>query len=154
MPPISFFAPGDPKGQPRPRAFARRMGNKFVARVYEAGTAENWKSQIALAATPCRPAAPLAGPVFVSSTFIFARPKKHFKSNNPDKGLRDDAPLWHTSKPDRDNLEKALLDTLTQVGGFWRDDSQVCSGPVRKLYGATPGCTVVIRELTQEEAAA
>lgn len=45
---ITFFIHGDPKPQPRPRAFARRMGAKFVARVYDAGTAEGWKSQIAM----------------------------------------------------------------------------------------------------------
>ena len=40
MAPIEFFVEGDPKPQPRPRAFARKIGNKFMARVYDAGTAE------------------------------------------------------------------------------------------------------------------
>lgn len=49
---ITFFAQGLPKGQPRPRAFAMKIGNKFQARVFDSGTAENWKSRIAEAARP------------------------------------------------------------------------------------------------------
>ena len=37
---------GDPKGQPRPRAFARRMGAKYVARVYDSDVADEWKSAV------------------------------------------------------------------------------------------------------------
>ena len=39
-------APGIPKGQPRPRAFSRN-GH---ARVFDPGTAEGWKSAVAVAA--------------------------------------------------------------------------------------------------------
>jgi Holliday junction resolvase RusA-like endonuclease len=152
MPPISFFVPGQPKGQPRPRAFARKIGNKFVARVFEAGTAESWKSSVAGAAVLHRLPVSMVGPVRVALTFVFPRPKKHFKANNPAKGLRDDAPHFQISKPDVDNLEKAVLDAITQLGGFWKDDSQVASIHTRKTYGETPGCMVVIRELTEDVA--
>ena len=48
--PITVRVYGEPKGQPRPRAFAKPIGGgKFSARVYDAGTAEGWKSQIAQA---------------------------------------------------------------------------------------------------------
>lgn len=141
---IRFIVTGDPKAQPRPRAFARKMGDKFTARIYDAGTAEGWKSQIAMKATPHRPAAPFDGPLSVNATFIFKRPNAHFVGNKPAKPLRADAPEWHTTKPDRDNLEKALLDTITQLGGFWHDDTQVCAGEIRKVYGATPGAVVEI----------
>src|SRR4051812_36428774 len=100
---IKFAVSGEPKSQPRPRAFARRMGDKFVARVFDAGTAEEWKGLIAMAAKPVTPVVPLLGPVSVSATFIFSRPNKHFVVNNPAKPLRADAPQWHTVKPDRDN---------------------------------------------------
>jgi len=43
---IHFFVSGDPKAQPRIRAFAIN-GH---ARVYDPGTAEGWKSLIAVAA--------------------------------------------------------------------------------------------------------
>jgi hypothetical protein len=70
MPVISFRVDGLPKGQPRPRAFARKMGDRFVARVFDAGTAEAWKSEIALAARPSLPPAPLAVPIEMRVEFI------------------------------------------------------------------------------------
>ena len=60
---------GDPKGQPRPRAFAR--GGK--ARVYDPHTAEGWKSQVAAAIAP--PVDRISGPVTVAINFYFARAK-------------------------------------------------------------------------------
>ena len=105
---ITFQVHGEPKAQPRPRAFARKMGDKFVARVFEAGTAEGWKSLIATAAKPHAPAVPYTCPVRVDVTFIFPRPKIHHIANKPERRLRSDAPQWHTKKPDRDNLDKAL----------------------------------------------
>jgi Holliday junction resolvase RusA-like endonuclease len=38
--------------------------------------------------------------------------------------------IWHVKKPDRDNLDKAVLDALTGI--FWHDDCQVCSGSIEK----------------------
>lgn len=144
---ITFTVTGLPKPQPRPRAFARKMGDKFVARVFESGSAESWKSLVALAAKPHTPAEPITGPVLVNLTLIFPRPNAHFKSNKPAKGLRDDAPYWHINRPDRDNSDKAILDCLTQLGGFWRDDCQVCAGEIRKIYGPTPGAMIEIKSL-------
>lgn len=146
---ISFFAPGEPKGQPRPRAFARRMGDRYVARVFDAGTAEGWKSQVAVAAGPHAPADPLAGPLNVELFFHFTRPKAHYRQGKFERGLLDTAPAWHTGKPDADNLAKAVLDALTQLGKFWRDDSQVARLVVRKHYAETPGCTVSISRLKE-----
>jgi len=42
----------------------------------------------------------------------------------------------HFGKPDRDNLEKALLDAFNRV--LWVDDSQVCSGCTLKVYSLSP----------------
>jgi Holliday junction resolvase RusA-like endonuclease len=63
---------------------------------------------------------------------------------------------WHTTKPDKDNLEKAILDELKQAG-FFRDDAQVCSGgPNTKRYvlpgvssdpEGLPGVTIEVEEL-------
>jgi len=128
--PISFFVPGIPKAQPRPRAFARKILGKWTARVYEAGSAEEWKSAIALAARAHLPK-PLAG-AEITITFWMPRPKSHFGKN----GLKQNARSWPTTKPDLDNLVKAVIDTLTKLG-FWRDDSCVCAVHAIKLY-ATP----------------
>lgn len=144
---IQFTAFGEPKGQPRPRAFARKMGNKYVARVFESGTAEGWKSCVAVAAMPHRPPAPILGPVRLDLTFYMPRPRSHYRTGSRATELRPDAPRHHIGKPDRDNLEKAVMDAITQLGGFWRDDSQVADGRIGKEYGPTPGCSVTIEAI-------
>lgn len=136
---ISFFVPGLPKGQPRPRAFARKMGNKFVARVYDSGTAEGWKGAIAAFAKAHLPEIPTELPVAVAFTFTMPRPKKHFTR----KGLRQDAPDAFTQKPDCDNLAKSALDALTVIG-MWKDDAQVYDLRVIKKYGGQSGAQITI----------
>jgi len=149
--PIRFLVVGVPKGQPRPRAFARRVaGGKFVARVFDAGTAEGWKSCVAHAAKGSEPAAPIDGPVRVRMTFLFARPKHHHMSGDPSRPLKPGAPKYHTGKPDNDNLQKAVLDALTQTGGFWHDDAQVAAVRSFKCYGATPGAMIEIGAIEED----
>ena len=143
---IQFFVPGVPKAQPRPRAFARKMGNKFVARVFDAGTAEGWKGEIALAARPHCPREPLAGPLYVDIDFLFPRPQRLLSKKSPE------GEIPHTSKPDRDNCEKAVLDAMTTLG-FWVDDGQVCGGEVRKLYakkGAASGARIRVHAFAED----
>jgi len=135
----SFFVPGVPKAQPRARSFVLRgRGGKPILsktgqpiiRVHEAGTAEHWKSQIAQAAKEFVPMPPLQGPLRVSIEFIFPRPKSHFRSNGD---LKLNATHWHISRPDVENLKKAVFDALTTIG-MWGDDCQICEDPGRKVY--------------------
>lgn len=128
--PLTFFAPGIPKGQPRIRAFVRGRH----AGVYDPGTADDFKACIHLAAKQAlikdsvRPV--FSGPISCHAVFVFPRPKSHFTS----KGLlKPSAPFWHIQKPDRDNLEKCLLDVLTKLQ-MWDDDCQVCDGPISKRF--------------------
>lgn len=121
----AFDVYGDPKGQPRPRAFSR--GGK--ARVYDPGTAEGWKGQIALAAREYLPAQPIDVPVRVAVTFYFPRPARLLRKKDPDGFIP------HTAKPDADNVAKAVLDCLTTVG-MWRDDALVMSLVAEKFYAA------------------
>ena len=137
---VVFFAKGVPKGQPRPRAFARQMGGKMVARVYESGTAEGWKSAVAEAAKPYLPKAPMQGPIECNITFYFPRPQSHYGKRKGELYLKPDAPQWHAQKPDVDNAIKALMDALTTLG-MWMDDAQVVSMLVSKKYSETIGVT-------------
>lgn len=140
---LTFFAAGDPKGQPRPKAFARKMGGTFVARVYDPGTAEGWKAQAALALRPRLPATPCTDPLRVECAFTFRRPKGHYRANGL---VKPTAPTWHTAKPDADNAAKAVLDACTQLG-LWQDDAQVVALVVTKRYadaGQLPGVHVLV----------
>ena len=136
---LTFFAPGNPKGQPRPRAFSRGGS----ARVYDPGTAEGWKGSVAIGSQPFKPLAPLTGPIRVDLEFYFARPKRLCRK--ADHSGR----IPHTGKPDLDNLAKAVLDALTQLG-WWQDDAQVVAGLWAKFWvpmGAAPGALVTVIEL-------
>ncbi|WP_353269007.1 RusA family crossover junction endodeoxyribonuclease [Gemmatimonas sp.] len=145
---LTFQVTGDPKGQPRPRAFARKMGSIHVARFYDSDVADVWKSAVQIAllemATQTRWELTL-GPVSVSLNFAMPRPKSHSGA----KGLRPSAPVQHIGKPDVDNLAKLILDQITRSGCVWRDDSQVVSLHVHKFWaaGADQGCSVWISTL-------
>ena len=138
----NFFAAGLPKGQPRPRAFAR--GGK--AAVYDPGTAEGWKSSVAMAAKDKLDGLLLEGPLLVELVFRMPRPKMHFGK----KGLKERfACSLFTKKPDADNLAKAVLDAMTVIG-VWKDDDQVTDLIIRKRYAdpcGITGCQIRICEL-------
>lgn len=121
----AFDVQGDPKGQPRPRAFLNKRTGR--AAVYDKGTAEGWKSQVAEAARPFLPGSPLQGPIKVNVCFMFARPQRLMKKSSPE-GM-----IPHISKPDTDNAVKAILDCLTQIR-LWEDDSLVSALAVEKFY--------------------
>lgn len=127
---ISFFARGLPKGQPRPRAFVF----KGRARVYDAGTAEGWKSCVAEAARPFIGCA-VNEPVSISCVFMLPRPKSHYGTGKNAGVLRPDAPGYHTGKPDLDNYEKAVWDTLVIIG-LLHDDSLIVQNSSAKVYAS------------------
>ncbi len=116
---------GEPK--PQPRARACRRGSH--AGVYDPGTSDGWKSQIAIAARAFLPPAPIDGPVKLDVVFVFPRPGRLLRKKDPD------GRILHTAKPDRDNLDKAVMDALTAIG-MWRDDALVCAGSPEKFYAA------------------
>ena len=138
----SFFVQGLPKAQPRVK-FASR--GKF-GKAYTPDSANDWKACVMLTAK-AHFHEPLDGPISVSICFYFLRPKNHFNSKG---ALKPNAPLYHTSTPDRDNLDKCVLDALTQVG-MWHDDAQVCAGGIDKRYaspGESAGARITISRLT------
>ena len=126
---------GDPKGQPRPRAFARKFGKKWSARMYDLGTAENWKNIVAAEVKKHHIGDPILRGVAVTLDLVFLmrRPKAHFRTGRNTGTMKTTAPLAHTVKPDLDNLEKAILDCLKDAG-FFHDDSQVSAKVGEKRY--------------------
>lgn len=140
---IRIDVPGKPIAQPRVRR--AQWGGMF-----DPGTADGWKAMIALMAKGFVPNEPISGPLCVDCYFRFERPKGHFRSGKNSHLLKADAPpYWKLDKPDRDNLDKAVLDALSNVG-MWRDDCQACSGSIEKRWcapGETPGATIVITTL-------
>ncbi|MDE2098709.1 MAG: RusA family crossover junction endodeoxyribonuclease [Patescibacteria group bacterium] len=144
FPPVEIFVGGQPKGQPRARAFAFR-GN---VRMYDPATAEGWKSAIADEWRRSAPKMPkIETPVSLALHFLLPRPKAHFTK----KGLRLTAPVWFAKKPDADNFAKAVMDCLTQLG-VWQDDALVVVLLTSKRYTqGRPGCRIVLSDAAVEE---
>ena len=139
---LSVFVPGLPVGQPRPRATS--FGGR--ARMYDPGTSNEWKACVIHAVRGNAGLFPAGIPVRCDLTFFLPRPKAHYGSGKNASVLKGSAPTRPTGKPDRDNLEKAVLDALTSTG-IWHDDSQVADGRLRKRYATVnTGCEIRITE--------
>lgn len=130
---------GIPKAQPRPRA-ASRGGHAVV---YNPKTANEWKQSIRLSAVGKIPEEPIIKPVSVEILYYMPRPKRLMRKNDPA------GTIPHTKKPDIDNLNKAVFDTLVDVG-ILKDDNIIFRIKAEKLYhgkGCNPGAEIQIRIL-------
>lgn len=147
---ITIEVRGEPKGQPRQRHAiskyaSKRTGKKFLMN-YDPGTANEWKAAVKWAMHAHIPKTPHECPMQVTETFYMPRPKSLRKKSSPPGPL-----IPHITKPDRDNLEKATLDAITE-SGFWKDDAQVYggSGPW-KFYCAIDGAPGAVIEITFDD---
>ena len=132
---LAFTVPGTPiaKGRPRAGTVAGRV------RMFTPSKTVAYEGLIALAAEKAMDgAAPYLGPVSITVTATFAIPASWSKK-------KQEAALWHTGRPDGDNLLKAVGDGLNGV--VWKDDSQVASARIIKRYGDIPGLTVEVAPL-------
>ena len=69
-------------------------------------------------------------PIEVVTTFYLHRPKRLMRKKDPQ------GPIPHTSRPDLDNLVKALIDGIDRSDAVWHDDSQVSHKESYKYYHA------------------
>lgn len=130
------FIAGVVKAQPRPRAFCR--GKR--AGMYNPDTADAWKMCIKNAVSGLQ----LGDlPLGVIIHVTFKRPKSHYGSRQGVPYLKPAAPVWHTNKPDVDNVAKAILDAISDAGA-WGDDKQVTYLKVTKEWGNVDGASLMI----------
>ena len=143
---VTFYVSGEPKGQPRPRAV--RMGPGV--RIYDPGTADLWKQAVADHAeleqrlTPD----PTTQPLMMELEFVMPRPRKHYRTGKKAHELKPDAPIWHLTKPDVDNLAKATVDSMAGIA--YDDDRSIASLTATKRYagpGEPTGCLISISRL-------
>ena len=84
------------------------------------------------------PESPIEGPLALTTIWYFPAGKNHKDGE------------WRVSRPDTDNLQKLLKDTMTRAG-FWRDDAQVCQEHVEKHWSDDPtGIFIQIEELDSQ----
>lgn len=163
---IRFTIPGEPVGKGRPRADARLIwkDGKPSAMVVIRTPPETVEAERAVFLEFQRRfprIEPHVGPVLLNFTAVFPIP-----SSWPKK-LRDAcraSKVYHTAVPDKDNVEKLIVDALTPpkrkqdekylppvMGHPWVDDGQVIGGGV-KVYGEVPRIDVMLQFIDQPHA--
>ena len=142
---IEFFVPGTPVGKGRPRAARRGAGVVMFTPEktadYEALVSATAAAALAGAMRIIGTSQLLDGPLEAVLEMRFPAPASWSKA----KRTRALAGIeWHTSKPDADNVAKAVLDACNGV--VFRDDSQIVILIATKAFSEEPGVRVVIRE--------
>ena len=107
------------------RARAVRQGN-FV-RMYTPSRTVSFEQAVSAAAADELGLLRIDFPVRVDILAVFKRPKRMNRKADP-QGM-----LWKPTRPDSDNVRKAVLDGLSSV---LADDALVVDGRTCKVYGA------------------
>ena len=131
FPPISAFVFGVPVGQPRPRA--RRFKDRVI--IYDPKTAKPWREAVANTLREMVDS-PLEGPLELTMTFAFPRPKSHYGTGKNSDRIKGSSPIYHTQKPDIDNVLKSSLDAMNDV--LFEDDRQVVQVNAQKTWADLP----------------
>lgn len=141
---ISFVVPGEPQALKRHRTFRRG------ANIGSYDPSKGDKADFLAKALAARPASPIDGvPIDLKVTAIFSRPKSHYGTGKNSKKLKAYADVYHTKKPDADNVLKFVKDALNGV--FWRDDCLVARATITKLYAQDPQVLVSVETIDREE---
>lgn len=153
---LAIFVPCVPVAQPRARAGVIN-GHARVFNPSSVKTATGTKPHpvvefkhalrlMVMASPSCRK---LEGPVRSDEFFIMPRPKTKPPWLSREK-WKSGGRYHHIGKPDRDNLEKAVLDALKGI--LWSDDSLVCLGRIEKwvaAVGEQPGVRIEVTDLKE-----
>ena len=125
------FVKGIPKAQPRPRL--ARNGH-----AYNPNSAAEWKDEIKAAFLAQKRGETITTPVHLRVYFFMPVPKGMKIERKNDRYVP------YISKPDTDNLLKAVMDSLTQIG-VWKDDSLAFWTEAAKFYASdTTGAEIII----------
>jgi Holliday junction resolvase RusA-like endonuclease len=136
---VTFSVPGKPVGKGRPRV-GRGGGHARMFTPEKNVSSENlvgWTAAQAMAGRQV-----ITGPVNVRLHIAMDIPASWSKV----KQQRALEGLEHpTTKPDMDNVIKAIFDAMNGV--VWKDDVQVIGLSTSKAYGQAPGVRVEVREI-------
>ena len=130
---VTLTIPGDPIAKARARI---RYG--FQKRFYDIQHLEKTRLQMYLSAE-FKKGALFEGPCLMD--IIFYMPIS--KSNRVVEGS------YHCYRPDKDNLEKWVMDLFN--GLIYKDDCIICDGRIMKVYSYNPRTEITIKELPYAE---
>ena len=138
---VAFMVPGPVRGKGRPRT---RIAGAFAV-VHTDAKTRSYEGDVKASASHAMNGRPLlVGALVVRMTARFVPPQA---SKRKVARMLEGAER-PTKKPDIDNIAK-VMDALNGV--VFRDDAQVCSMSIEKIYAPTAGLDVAIYELMAEE---
>ncbi|CYZ48073.1 RusA family crossover junction endodeoxyribonuclease [Streptococcus suis] len=148
---MKFEIPIEPKPQSRPRA-AMRGGR---ATVYEDGKMVVWRKKCTELVRQLYDGPYFDGPIKVDMTFYTPAPKSMSEPPKPRSRAKkvrqyDDfinERIYVDKKPDLDNLEKAVYDSISKAGCVWTDDNIIVEHTTRKLYSPRPRIEIEVEEI-------
>jgi Holliday junction resolvase RusA-like endonuclease len=146
MPTIRFEVEGEPIPQPRPRAF-NVGGRAMIVSNEKKHPIVPFKQHVQICASLAYQGPPMLGPIRIQITFVMPRPGYLLWKTKPMPRI------WHTARPDWDNLAKGAIDACKEV--FWEDDSQIALAEVGKVVAAgdeKPRTIIVVQSLSDHHA--
>lgn len=128
---IAFTIPGEPvafarAGAQGKRRFTPKKQSDFM------GTVRTYASRAMNGGVP------MDGPIEMQVRAVYLVPESWSQKKKA-------AARWKASKPDADNIAKILKDAMNTI--VFRDDAQVASLTVQKVYGPIAGLTVSVQPL-------
>jgi Holliday junction resolvase RusA-like endonuclease len=136
---IQFVVPGVPVGKGRPRASKTKAG----VRMYTPAKTASYEAVVAYAGRQAMAGRdPEQGALAVALTIVVPIPAS-WSGAKQERAVS--GRIMPTTKPDIDNIEKAIFDALNGI--CWRDDVQVTDVLKSKRYGRQPGVRVTINPL-------
>lgn len=139
---ISFTLNCTPTAQARVR-HAVRNGHAVA---YKSDAQKANEATLEASLTPHTPLNALEGALELF--FIAFLPTPHAASKNAIEGMLR-GKIWHTKKPDLDNIAKQLKDAMTRKH-FWHDDRQVVRLSCEKRYAKAGRWEVCVRKAGEE----
>ncbi len=140
---VSFFVAGNPVAKGSAKAFV--VKGRAIVTQDNGEKQKPWASIITYEAALRVSKYIESEPVSLTLDFVMPRPKGHYGSGKNEGRVKDNAPIYHTVKPDLDKLVRCVKDALTSV--VWKDDSQVVIVKARKKYGIRPGVTITFSKI-------
>lgn len=140
-----FTVKGDPKALKRHRTFFKNGARINV------DPSKGDKADFIAQIIQNTPKEPIRGAIGVNVGFYFLRPKSHFGTGKNAERIKENAPIYKTTKPDLDNLIKFVLDAMNGIVFF--DDSQITSLTAGKYYDRNYAqtCIEIISKEEQNE---
>lgn len=128
-----FEVPGKPQGKARPRVTRRGAYTPAKTKAYEQAVAAAYRAQ--------------AGAYFGESqlavmVFAYFEPPK--STSKKKRAAMLDGTIKPTTKPDADNIAKAVCDALNGIA--YHDDAQITVMIIRKAYRERAGVKVCISD--------